>query len=241
MISRLNALYLSGSLALSLYMTKPIMADEANKRTELQFSAPVQIPGHVLAPGEYVFQLLDSPSDRNIVQVFSKDSDGNESLVATLVAISDYTSNTPDKTIINFEERHSGAPEAIHSWFYPGDNTGWEFVYPKGESLEAGANSTPAPAPLAAAAAPSMPPATHVQQVQEKEPVREVAVVEEQILFAQNDAPAPPPAQETDIQTSASQVLPQTGGNSDLELVTGFAMLGGGLPALFASRRKSKA
>ena len=31
----------------------------------------------------------------------------------------------------------SGSPEAIHSWFYPGDNTGWEFVYPKEQNLEA--------------------------------------------------------------------------------------------------------
>jgi LPXTG-motif cell wall-anchored protein len=34
-------------------------------------------------------------------------------------------------------------------------------------------------------------------------------------------------------------VLPQTGGNSDLELMIGFAMLGGGLAALFAWNRKS--
>jgi hypothetical protein len=241
MTSRLNALFLSGSLALSLFMTKPIMADEFNKRTELQFSAPVQIPGHVLAPGKYVFELLNSSSDRNIVQVFSKDSDGNESLVATLLAIPDYTSNTPDKPIIHFEERHSGTPEAIHSWFYPGDDTGWEFVYPKGQSLVADADTTPAPAPVAAAAAPSMPPATQVQQVQQKEPAPEVALVEERILLAQNEAPAQLPVQGTEIQTGASQVLPQTGGNSDLELMIGLAMLGGGIATTFAFRGKSLA
>ena len=34
---------------------------------------------------------MDSQSDRNIVQVFSKDSNGNESLIAILLAIPDYT------------------------------------------------------------------------------------------------------------------------------------------------------
>ena len=68
---RLNALSLSSSLALSILMTSPVMADEFNKRTDLEFSAPVQIPGHVLAPGKYVFELMDNQYDRNIVEVFS--------------------------------------------------------------------------------------------------------------------------------------------------------------------------
>ena len=134
MNSKLTALCLSGSLALSFLMTKPAMADEMNKRTEFQFSAPVEIPGKVLDPGKYVFELPNDQSDRNIVQVFSEDSNGKESLVATLQTIPDYVSNTPDKPLIHFEERPSGSPEAIHSWFYPGENTGWEFVYPKAEN-----------------------------------------------------------------------------------------------------------
>jgi hypothetical protein len=253
---RLKVLVLSSSLALSVFMTTPAMADEFNKRIDLRFNEPMQIPGHVLAPGKYVFELVDSQSDRNVVQVFSKDSDGKESLVATIFAVPDDISNTPDKPIINFEERSAGSPVAIHSWFYPGDNTGWEFVYPKGQSLETHANTaataaapsiTSATAPVAApAVAPAAPtvtsataPATPVQQVQQKQPALEVAAVEEQILIAQNDAPAPQPVQGTGTQTGTVQLLPQTAGNSGLELLTGFAMLAIGLAALLTSRRKS--
>src|ERR1700674_3357495 len=95
MNGRLNALYLGASLALSVFMTKPVMADESNKRTEFQFSAPVEIPGKELAPGKYVFELANSGSDRNIVQVFSEDAKGSESLVATIAAIPDYRADTP--------------------------------------------------------------------------------------------------------------------------------------------------
>jgi LPXTG-motif cell wall-anchored protein len=243
MNTRLKTLLLSSSLTLSFFMTTPAMADESNKRTEFEFSAPVEIPGHVLAPGKYVFELLDTASsDRNIVQIFSKDSNGNETLIATISAIPDYTANTPEKAAVHFEERHAGTPEAIHSWFYPGDDTGWEFVYPKGQTLEANAKATPDSAPVAAAAAPSMPPAqpaTHVQQVQENEPAPQVRLVEERILLAQNEAPAQLPVQGTEIQTSAAQVLPQTGGNSDPELLTAFTMLGSGIAAILAFRRKS--
>ena len=246
MNTKLNALFLSGSLALSILMTTPAMADEANKRIDFQFSAPVQIPGHVLAPGKYVFQLVDD-SDLNLVHVFSEDANGNESLVATLSTIPDYISNTPDKPLIHFEERRAGAPEAIHSWFYPGENTGWEIIYPKEQNLEANANPTPAatptpaPAPVATAAAPSTTPETQVQQVAQSEPAPEAAPApaEEQILVVQNEMPAQPPVEGSEISTGAASVLPQTGGNSDLELMTGSALLGGGLAVLFASRRKS--
>jgi hypothetical protein len=247
MNSRLNALCLGGFLALTSFLAQPVRADEWNKKTEFQFSGPVQIPGKVLAAGKYVFQLVDSDSDRNIVQVFSEDSNGKESLVATLMAIPDYTSETSDKPIVHFEERPSGMPDAIHSWFYPGENTGWEFVYPKGQTLRTSANTTPASAPVTTAVTPSLPEAPQVQEVEPD--AKEVAAVEEEITLAQNDAPAPPAAQESallptpeaDSRGSADRMLPETAGYSGLELSIGLTMLGGGLVAASASLCKSQA
>src|SRR5260370_32287440 len=161
---KLKAAGLGGLLALTCFLAQPVMADEWNKRTELQFSGPVEIPGKVLAAGKYVFQLVDSDSDRNIVQIFSEDSSGKETPVATLMAVPDTISETPDRPTVHFEERQSGTPEAIHSWFYPGENTGWELIYPKGETLETGANTTPAPAPVPAASPPILPDPPQVQE-----------------------------------------------------------------------------
>ncbi len=39
----------------------------------MTFNKPVEIPGMVLGPGTYVFKLLDSPADRNVVQIFNAD------------------------------------------------------------------------------------------------------------------------------------------------------------------------
>ena len=130
MNTRLTTLCLTGFLALTSFVARPLLADEWNKRTEFQFSAPVQIPGHTLAAGKYVFQLADSDSDRNVVQIFSEDSAGRQNLVTTLMVVPDSLDETPDKPVVHFEERPSGSPEAIHGWFYPGESTGWEFVYP---------------------------------------------------------------------------------------------------------------
>jgi len=238
---KLNTLAIGGILALTPFLAQPVMADEWNKKTEFQFSEPVQIPGKVLPAGKYIFQLVDNDADRNIVQIFSVDSNGKISLVATLMAIPDYRQETPEKPIVHFDERPAGTPEAIHSWFYPGENTGWEFIYPKGEALQTSANATPAPAPVTADATPTLPEAP---QVQEAAPAAEqVTVVEGELTGVQNDAPAPAlmPTPEADSQGSADRMLPETAGGSSLELMIGLAMLGGGLVAVSASRRKSQA
>jgi hypothetical protein len=108
-------------------------ADLSDKKTIVTFSAPVEVPGRVLPAGTYQFRLLDSMSNRNIVQIFDKDG---TRLYATLLTLPDYAENTPSKTIITFDERPSGSPEAIKSWFYPGDNYGNQFVYPQSEAMQ---------------------------------------------------------------------------------------------------------
>jgi hypothetical protein len=102
--------------------------------TIFTFNQPVEIPGgKVLPAGTYAFRLLDSPGDRNIVQIFDKDQ---MRLYATVMAIPDYRPNPSDKPIITFSETKAGGPVAIKEWFYPGDQYGQEFVYPKNRAVE---------------------------------------------------------------------------------------------------------
>lgn len=122
-----------GLALLTIPYPPTVKADAWDKRTELTFSAPVELPGVVLSPGTYVFKLLESPSDRNIVQVFSKDE---TKLYATILAIPDYRLTPASKTIVRFEERPAGTPEAIKEWFYPGDEYGEEFAYPKSRAVQ---------------------------------------------------------------------------------------------------------
>jgi hypothetical protein len=115
-------------------------ADEWDKKTTLTFNEPVQVPGTTLSAGTYVFKLADS-SDRTIVQIWNEDE---TRLITTLLAVADYRTKTPDKTIVSFDERPAGQPEALRAWFYPGDNFGVEFVYPKQRATElAQANQQP--------------------------------------------------------------------------------------------------
>src|SRR3954454_3067183 len=115
-------------LALTAFSLPPkASADEWNKKTIVTFSNPIEVPGKVLPPGTYVFKLLDSTSNRNIVQIFDKDE---KQLYATILAIPNYRQEPSDKPLIQLDERPSNSPEAIKAWFYPGDQYGQEFVYP---------------------------------------------------------------------------------------------------------------
>lgn len=125
--------------ALATIAAPAARADEWNRKTTITFSGPVEIPGvhlkgwGVLPAGTYVFKILDSTSDRHIVQIFNADE---TTIYATVLAIPNYRLKATDKTVMTFRERPAGQPEALRAWFYPGKNWGEEFVYPKAKALE---------------------------------------------------------------------------------------------------------
>lgn len=135
---RIITLVCVGVLAVMLSQAK---ADEWNQKTIITFNEPVEIPGQVLPAGTYVFKLADTLGDRNVVEVFNK----NEThCYGMFLAIPDERLQPTGKPIITFEERAAGAPEAVRAWFYPGDDYGHEFVYPKATAMElAKANKMP--------------------------------------------------------------------------------------------------
>src|SRR6266446_4648337 len=174
-------------------------AGEWDQKTVFTFSGPVEIPGQVLPAGTYVFKLADSSSDRNIVQVFSEDG---AHLYGTFLAIPNQRQYSAQKPIITFEERAANSPEAVKAWFYPGDDTGHEFVYPKPKAVAlAKANNTPVPSMPAELAANTTKPAATVQEphivAMNQAPLKAQRPTEEEVEIAQvffaQAAPLPDP------------------------------------------------
>lgn len=142
-IARIATYFSAGLLAFCVALPPRARADAWNQKTIFTFNQPVEIPGRVLQPGTYVFKLADSTSDRNIVEVYNKEENH---IYGIFLAIPDYRLKLTGKPIITFSERAANAPEAVKAWFYPGDNYGHEFVYPKVKALElAKANNEPVP------------------------------------------------------------------------------------------------
>jgi hypothetical protein len=106
-------------------------ADEWDKTTKVKFSEPVQVPGTVLPVGTYVFRLQDSSSNRHIVQIYNED---HTKLITTVLAIPNARLQPTGKTVLTYDERPADQPVALAAWFYPGDNFGQEFAYPKSEA-----------------------------------------------------------------------------------------------------------
>jgi hypothetical protein len=107
-------------------------ADVGNQLTAVTFSQPVEIPGRVLPAGTYLFKVFDF-NEPNIVEIFNQDQ---SQILATLLTVPDYRHKPTGKTVITFNERAAGSPEAIQAWFYPGRDYGHEFVYPRTRARE---------------------------------------------------------------------------------------------------------
>jgi len=107
------------SLALMSAMVTPMMADEWNKETKLEFSGPVEVPGKVLTAGKYVFKLADSQGDRNIVEIFSEDANGAQKLVTTILAIPTNARRRRTSRSSNLKSGRRAAPKQSMPGFIP--------------------------------------------------------------------------------------------------------------------------
>ena len=114
--------------AVALAFTIGASADPWNKKTTLDVKESILIPGKQLPPGKYVMKLADSQSSRHIVQIFNADETKVE---ATILAIPNMRLQPSGDTALGYWETPAGVPPALRSWFYPGDNYGQEFAYPK--------------------------------------------------------------------------------------------------------------
>lgn len=112
-------------LAFALFFEIAAHADEADQATEITFSQPIQVPGQILPAGTYLFKLADL-DDLNMVQIFSSD---RSHLYATLQTIPTENRQETGDTTVAWVEQGSGKPDVLLKWFYPGDETGHEFVY----------------------------------------------------------------------------------------------------------------
>jgi LPXTG-motif cell wall-anchored protein len=232
-----------GLALLGLAFSPSATADEWNKKTVITFSGPVEIPGvhlqgyGVLPAGTYVFKILDSKSDRHIVQIFSKDE---LTVYATILAIPNYRLKATDKTVMTFRERPAGEPEALRAWFYPGRQWGEEFVYPKARAIILAKESheavlfTPAeitPEVTVAVKTPAEPVVVEL----EKAPVMAIQPTGEEVTIAQ--VVTPPPAVELLAQAEPAPALPATGSSMPLVALFGMLALAGGLTMSWIQKR----
>jgi len=213
---------------LSATLVPSAKADEFNRKTEITFSGPVEIPGvhltgwGVLPAGTYVFKVMDSQSDRHIVQIFSKDE---KTVYATILAIPNYRLKPTDKTVITFRERPAGEPEALRAWFYPGRNWGEEFVYPKSKAVVLAKVSNVAVLAIATEVKVEVekPEIAEVVEQLKQAPIVAVKPTGEEVEVAQVVQTAPA----VEVAALAPAALPETASSLPLIALLGLLAMGG--------------
>lgn len=202
-------------------------ADQWDKRTIVTVHEPIIAGNKVLDPGTYVWKLLDSPSDRHIVQIFDRDQRHVET---TILAIPDYRMQPTGHTQFAFWETPAGVPKAVRDWFYPGDNYGQEFPYPK-KLVAQLASAQPVPVPENYREPEPVPaPAPEAQPAPQEQPAPQPAP---QAQPAPEPQPQPAPA----ATVQQPQALPHTASFNPLVGLLGLASLSFAGLLTFATRR----
>lgn len=221
----------------ALALSPSVAAQTWNQRTVVTISQTIEIPGvgqQFLPAGTYVFKLLDSQTNRHIVQIFSEDQ---SHLFATILAIPNFRRRPTGETVITFRERPVGEPEALRAWFYPGANWGHEFVYPEPRAVElAQVTMEPvlampaelAPLIVAPIKSASERPALAMMEA----PLKAVTPAGEKVELAQV-VERPP----VETATVAREQLPQTASPLALLGLAGLLSLGAGIALWVFPRR----
>jgi len=208
-------------------------ADVWDKKTVLTVSQPIQVQDTYLEPGTYVFKLLDSSSDRHIVQIFNEDQ---KHLINTIMAIPNYRLQPTGDSRFSFYETPPGSAPALHAWFYPGDNFGQEFRYPKhlrqvAAVTQITSTRTPEPPPPAVT---KQETETQTESAPAPAPVPEAVTApptheEENTVIAQNTPPPAPQAAPTPEPAKQEEptALPQTATPYPFVGLLGLISLGG--------------
>ncbi len=206
-------------------------ADAFDKKTQITFSGPVEIPSvhqagyGVLPAGTYMFKVAASEGNRHIVQIFSKDG---ATIYATILAIPNVRMTATNNTVVTFRERPAGQPQALRAWFYPGKLWGEELVYPKAQATEMAksTNTTVLEMPATATAEAAKPEEPQVMAQLKEAPVTAVKPTGEEVEIAQV-VTAPPAAETLVAQAEPAPELPKSASSLPLIGLVGLLALGG--------------
>lgn len=214
-----------------------------DNRTYFTFDQPVALPGVTLPAGKYLFRIVDTTSSRRIVQVL--DAEGRKSY-AMLMSIPAQRNDVPSSPEVRFMETAVNTPTALKTWWYPGTNIGYEFIYPKEQALRL-AKTASAPvlttkaaesdtteemksADLARVSATGAETAVSVEASPAATPVAGTARTGDVVAASLDVAPAttpltplPTPAVTTTAAASTRTALPQTA--SSLPLATALGVM----------------
>jgi hypothetical protein len=184
--------------------------------SNLSVTAPLDVGGTVLQPGDYVIHVLPGPSNRNLLRVTNKD--GSE-VFATVLAIPHAlgAAQNPGDTSFVYYPAVAEGPRALRTWFAPDATSGGghDIVYPRARAMELAAASSE---PVVAYAGETAPSELQTAELIVVTPDQEV---DEYVAPAPALEPEPEP-----VAVASMPEMPQTAGRVPLAGMIGLLLLG---------------
>ena len=131
MLSRKRVRFACAVALVAGVSTATAFAQTPDKRTLFTFGGPVSLPGVTLPAGQYLFRLADPMTSGKVVQVLSADGTKPYGMFFSFPAERLEAAFQPE---VRFMETAKDVPAAIKTWWYPGERTGYEFIYPKDQA-----------------------------------------------------------------------------------------------------------
>ena len=119
-------------LGLALFASAA-QAQTEDKKTYFTFSGPIAVPGATLPAGKYLFRIADPTTGRRVIQVMSSDQ---KKSFAMLNTIPDTRREPAKDATVAFYETAKGTPAAVKAWWYPGESTGYQFIFPRTQAIK---------------------------------------------------------------------------------------------------------
>jgi hypothetical protein len=105
------------------------------KKATVTVQSPMEIPGSVLAPGNYVFKQSGSQSGWTIVQIYNQ---SESTLVTTVLAYPNAKLSSNGETVMTYAAP-SRTGQVLEAVVFPGDAEPDQFAYPAAEADRIGA------------------------------------------------------------------------------------------------------
>lgn len=103
------------------------MHDQARK-TNVNVTTEIRLPGVTLAPGTYVFKVRDGKARQNVVEVWSTDG---KTKIGSFLTVEADTPMVGTNALVTYENSN---PPVLRTWYFPGDTVGRTFVYTEDEA-----------------------------------------------------------------------------------------------------------
>ena len=118
--------------ALLVAAATPVAA-QWTARTTMTFTESVKVPGLTLAPGAYVFELVDPNSSVPVVKI--TDKDGRKSF-GVMHTVPTRRAEATEDVVLLFSPAETGAMPAIRGWYPAGGKNGYLLVYSSDEARQ---------------------------------------------------------------------------------------------------------